>query len=79
MYDTNVDIDEAIRSAYKLGTVDMNMQVPMSLRKTILEAFQSSEQLEWPISLEYLQKTDLMPKQVSVFLSYLISGKPGEQ
>ena len=79
VYNSQTELEHAIRFSYRLGSLDTILEVAMHLRRTIFDAFKKSEEIPWPPTDDYLRQTDMLPEQLETFLSYLFSGKAGEQ
>ena len=78
MYNNSIELNTAIKEAYILGNKDNEKEVALSLRKLVLEAFENSQVQSWPPNIDELKKTDILPSQLSSFLSMVFTGRTSD-
>ena len=76
IFSRNIDIGDAIKESYKLGSSNIISEAGFKLRNIILEAFSKSEETPWPSTADSLQVgANNIPKQLKSFLTILQCGK----
>ena len=76
IFNRNIDIGDAIKESYKLGSSNSISEAGFKLRNIILEAFSKSEDTPWPPTANSLQAgANNIPKQLRSFLTILLCGK----
>ena len=78
MYSNQIELSKAIENAYSLGEKDINKDVAKKIRSEIIKSYELSENFGWPPDLDYLRKTDILPEELTTFLTFLVSGKSGQ-
>lgn len=62
--------------AYKLEAADSLTDTALALRKLITEAFEKSEEIQWPPSAAYIYSLKgIVSKDLEMLLKIVISGK----
>ena len=56
VYNSQTELEHAIRFSYRLGSLDTILEVAMHLRRTIFDAFKKSEEIPWPPTDDYLRQ-----------------------
>ena len=76
VYCTTITLDDAIASAYKLGTVDFVKHSALCLRQSIEKAFHEMPDLPWPPTADELnaRSENEVPETLKEFLHFVISG-----
>ncbi|MCG7882443.1 MAG: hypothetical protein JAY96_12745 [Candidatus Thiodiazotropha endolucinida] len=75
VFSSHIKLEEAIQSAFILGSKDSLTEAADYLRKSIQNAYNHSEELKWPPTADQLGNIDISPEELSTFLTYVLSGK----
>lgn len=75
VFSSETDICEAIKASYHLGQSDKVKEVAFLLQDEVQSAFKERDEIPWPYTASDLSGQDVfsLPKQLSKFLSYLLS------
>ena len=79
VYSKSISVDEAVKTAYELGSSDKIREVAHYIRRFILDAYEKSEEMKWPPDPHTLLGTnikDIIPGDVLKFISIVISDNP---
>ena len=75
VFDNKTEVATAVNNAYTLGEQDNAKEVAEEFRKSVQNQFQNYQNLHWPPSFDYLNNTDILPKNLTSFLNILLAGK----
>lgn len=75
VYSSQIGVEKAIQSMYDLNSSDTISDVAISLRSSITNAFEESEELPWPSTADALaSRQDKLPEDLEKFLNLLLAG-----
>ena len=75
IYNTKMNLGEAVKQAYILGASDKTRDVALGLRSAVQKASNDAEPLQWPPSARYLESLNIpIPSELDKFLFLLITG-----
>lgn len=78
IYNKATSVEDAVASAYRLGSTDKFADVGLLLRGLILKAYNESKPLPWPPTANDMEITSekLLPDELTRFLNLVLSGRP---
>ncbi|KAJ8278413.1 hypothetical protein GJAV_G00087350 [Gymnothorax javanicus] len=70
VYNADMKLVETVQKAFLLDNKDTLTEIALYLRNVILDAFDKSDDLRWPPTVDYIPNTDdVLPQDLRSFLS----------
>ena len=79
VYSNKINVSKAIKNSYKLAQKDTTVDVASSIRQDVLRAFENSESSGWPPNHEYLKNTDVVPAELTQFLTLVMKADTSKE
>ena len=75
VYSAGMELETAVQNAFMLGSKDVLVHSALVLRKTIQTAFETSDELRWPPTAEYIEhyRSSNIPATLDSFLKNVFS------
>lgn len=74
VFNSKMDISNAIRASYRLGQSDKVREVARLLKDEVINKYKTTDDTPWPLTVSDLSDADIVPNQLQKFLTYIISG-----